>query len=292
MKLLNYVVDGRRAVGVLLPRGIVNVSQATTPAPRELMDLVTAGPAVMARVRALVDQAQQVDDPARVQWLAPVLRPGKFLGVGGNFQSHIDEVAHLGITAPKFPIWFNKQTTCVNGPFDPILRPIDSEQLDYEGELGLVIGQRCRRVSVADALSVVAGYVVCNDVSVRDWQMRASTATMGKSFDTHGPFGPCLVTADEVPDPGALRIRTWVNGELRQDGSTAEMIFNCAELVSDLSQRCTLEPGDVLSIGSPAGVGGLHKPPAWLRAGDRVRVEIDGIGAIDNPVIDEPQPGP
>lgn len=135
---------------------------------------------------------------------------------------------------------------------------------------------------------MVAGYVVCNDVSVRDWQMRSPTATIGKSFDTHGPFGPWLVTANEVADPQSLRIRTWVNGDLRQDGSTAEMIFSIAELIADISQVCTLEPGDVLATGSPAGCGGLRNPPLWLKPGDVVRMEIEHIGAIENLVIEEP----
>jgi len=288
MRLITYLSLEQHRVGVLTERGIVDLTAALPQHPGEMTALLAGGELALVLARQCAAQAGQFIDPAEVRLLAPIPRPGKFLGVGGNFQSHLDEVAHLGMQRPKYPIWFNKQTTCVNGPFDPIYRPRDSAELDYEGEMGIVIGQRCRRVSVAQALDMVAGYVVCNDVSIRDWQLRAPTATIGKSFDTHGPFGPCLVTPDEVGDPGALYVRTWVNGELRQDGSTAEMIFNCAELISDLSHRCTLEVGDVLSVGSPAGVGGLRKPPAYLRPGDVVRVEVERLGFIENVVQEEP----
>jgi 2-keto-4-pentenoate hydratase/2-oxohepta-3-ene-1,7-dioic acid hydratase in catechol pathway len=184
--------------------------------------------------------------------------------------------------------WFNKQVSCVNGPHDPIHLPRVSEQFDYEGELGVVIGRRGRHVPRSQAMEMVAGYVVVNDLSVRDWQMRAPTHTLGKSFDTHGPFGPWLVTRDELPDPHRLRLRTWVNGALRQDGNTAEMLHRIEDMIVELSTAFTLEPGDVLTTGSPAGVGGLMDPPTYLRVGDVVRVEIEGIGAIENTVIAEP----
>jgi 2-keto-4-pentenoate hydratase/2-oxohepta-3-ene-1,7-dioic acid hydratase in catechol pathway len=289
MKLLNYIQNGQQRAGAVTAAGIVDLTAVLPGAPTEIVEILHAGADAVARARECAAEARALIDPASIRILAPVLKPNKFLGVGGNFMSHIDEVRHLGFKEPTHPIWFNKQVTCVNGPFDPIYAPFDSEQLDYEGEIGLVIGKRCRRVSVDEAPGVIAGYVVCNDVSIRDWQMRAPTSTIGKSFDTHGPFGPYLVTPDEVGDPGALTIRTWVNGELRQQGSTAEMIFNVAELVSDLSQRCTLEIGDVLSLGSPAGVGGLRNPPAFLKEGDVVRVEVEKVGAIENVVCAEPR---
>jgi len=187
-------------------------------------------------------------------------------------------------------VWFNKQVSCVAGPYDPVHKPWVSDQFDYEGELGVVIGKRCRHVRAEEAGEVVAGYVVVNDLSVRDWQMRAPTHTLGKSFDTHGPFGPWLVTPDEIPDPHALRIRTWVNGELRQDSNTSLMIHRIEAMVAELSTAFTLEPGDILSTGSPAGVGGLMDPPRYLNPGDLVRVEIESIGAIENRVIPEPRP--
>jgi 2-keto-4-pentenoate hydratase/2-oxohepta-3-ene-1,7-dioic acid hydratase in catechol pathway len=167
--------------------------------------------------------------------------------------------------------------------------PRVSKALDYEGELGVVIGRRCRHVPRERARDVIAGYLVVNDVSVRDWQLRIPTWTMGKSFDTHGPLGPWLTTADEVGDPHALRLRTWVNGELRQDSNTKHLIFDCFALVEHLSTAFTLEPGDVVSTGTPGGVGIACKPPRLLQVGDVVRVEIDGLGLIENPVVDEPE---
>ena len=166
--------------------------------------------------------------------------------------------------------------------------PRASDQLDYEAELAVVIGRSCRHVNVADAPKVVAGYMVANDVSVRDWQMRSPTMTLGKSFNTHGPIGPWIVTADEVPDPHALRMQMKVNGELRQEASTGEMIHNIWEQIAYLSTVMTLEPGDILATGTPSGVGVAMKPPSYRRIGDVMRVEIDGIGHIENIVVAEP----
>ena len=160
--------------------------------------------------------------------------------------------------------------------------------LDYEGELGFVIGKRCRHVSRDNAADVIAGYLVVNDATVRDWQLRIPTWTMGKSFDTHGPIGPWIVTSDELSDPHQLQLRTWVNGELRQESNTKELIFDCFSLVEHLSTAFTLEPGDIVATGTPAGVGIGMKPPKLLKHGDAVRIEIEGIGEIENPVIDEP----
>lgn len=217
-----------------------------------------------------------------VQLLAPVPRPPKFLAIGLNYAAH---VAESGMKRPEHQLWFNKQSTCVVGPGEPIEIPAASAMVDYEGELAFVIGKRCRHVSAADAPSVIAGYTIVNDVSVRDWQMRTQTMTMGKSFDTHGPMGPCIVSADELGDPHALRLRTWVNGELRQDAKTDDLIFNCFEMVEHLSTAFTLEIGDVIATGTPAGVGMAMQPPGWLQAGDTVRIEIEGIGTLENPVV-------
>jgi 2-keto-4-pentenoate hydratase/2-oxohepta-3-ene-1,7-dioic acid hydratase in catechol pathway len=187
-------------------------------------------------------------------------------------------------------MFFNKQVSCVVGPGADIHRPKVSDMLDYEGELAIVIGRRCRHVSVEDAPEAIAGYTIANDVSVRDWQLRAMTMTIGKSFDTHGPLGPWLVTADELGDPQKLGIRTFVNDERRQDGSTSEMVFDCFEQVSHLSEAFTLEPGDVIATGTPAGVGSSVQPfpSGLLKPGDAVRIEIDGIGELRNSVIEEP----
>jgi 2-keto-4-pentenoate hydratase/2-oxohepta-3-ene-1,7-dioic acid hydratase in catechol pathway len=160
-----------------------------------------------------------------------------------------------------------------------------SNQVDYEGELAMVVAKRCRDVSLKDAPSVIAGCTIVNDVSVRDWQWRTPTMTIGKSFDTHGPMGPYVVAFDELGDPHDLRLKTWVNDELRQDASTSDLLFSCWEMVSHLSSVFTLEPGDIISTGTPAGVGASFDPPRWLQAGDRVTIEIEGLGVLTNPVV-------
>jgi 2-keto-4-pentenoate hydratase/2-oxohepta-3-ene-1,7-dioic acid hydratase in catechol pathway len=228
--------------------------------------------------------------PWRGVRLAPPVRPRKFLGLGLCYASHAREMERRGMAIPSHQIWFNKQVTAVNGPYDPVHLPRVSACLDYEGELALVIGKRGRHIAARDAMSLVAGFMVCNDVSVRDWQLRSPTATLGKSFDTHGPIGPWLTTIDEVPDPTSLSIRTWVDGELRQDGNTAEMIWSFGQMIEELSTVFTLEPGDVLSTGTPAGVGQGFDPPRFLTAGQSVRVEIEGLGHIENLVVPEPSP--
>jgi 2-keto-4-pentenoate hydratase/2-oxohepta-3-ene-1,7-dioic acid hydratase in catechol pathway len=216
---------------------------------------------------------------------SPVLRPPKFLAIGLNYAKH---VAESKLDKPAHQLWFNKQSTCAIGPGAPIHVPKASSVVDYEGELAFVIGRRCRRVPADRAADVIAGYTICNDVSVRDWQMRTQTMTMGKSFDTHGPLGPWVVTPDELGDPHRLSLRTWVNDELRQDGKTDDLIYDCFEMVEHLSTAFTLEPGDVISTGTPAGVGIAMQPPQLLKHGDVVRIEIEGIGVLENPVIDEP----
>ncbi len=192
------------------------------------------------------------------------------------------------MSAPKHQTWFNKQVTCVNGPYDDIHLPRVSNTLDYEGELAIIIGARGRHVRGPAVRQMIAGFTVCNDVSVREWQLRAFTATLGKSFDTHGPLGPWIVTADELPNVHKLFLRTWVNGELRQDGNTSDLIYRFGEMIEELTTVFTLEPGDILTTGSPAGVGGARQPPVYLQSGDVVRVEIEGIGHIENRVVPEP----
>lgn len=238
------------------------------------------------------DQVVDREDPGErhaldeVRLLAPV-QPRKYLAIGLNYADHI---AESGMEAPEHPVFFNKQVTCVVGPGDDVHMPRVSTLLDYEGELALVIGRRCRHVPVEQAHEVIAGYTIANDVSVRDWQLRSPTMTMGKSFDTHGPLGPWIVTADELGDPHDLRLRTYVNGELRQDGSTRDMIISCFEQVAHLSEAFTLEPGDVIATGTPAGIGAVRQPfpEGLLRVGDEMRVEIDGIGVLSNSVVEEP----
>jgi 2-keto-4-pentenoate hydratase/2-oxohepta-3-ene-1,7-dioic acid hydratase in catechol pathway len=217
---------------------------------------------------------------------APVDAPQKFLGIGMNYAKHAEEAAAAGIPIPTSQLWFNKQVSCLNAPFGDIEKPRVSDELDYEIELGVVIGRRCRHVDAADARSVIAGYLVANDVSVRDWlQKRSPTFTLGKSFDTHGPVGPWLTTDDEIADPLDLHMTLTVNGEVRQDWATDDMIYDIYEQIAYLSTVMTLEPGDILATGTPAGIGAPTQN--WLRVGDVVRAEIEGLGAIENRVVAE-----
>lgn len=222
---------------------------------------------------------------SEVTLLAPVARPPKFLAVGLNYMDHI---AEGGRAVPEFPLIFNKQTSCINDPFADVPIPAAApDQVDYEGELGLVIGRRCRSVSRDEAPNVVAGYLVVNDVSVRDWQQKSPTMTLGKSWDGHGPIGPWLVTADELPDPHGLAMKTWVNGELRQDTTTDQMVFDCWEQIETISTVCTLEPGDVIATGTSSGVAIGFDPPKFLKDGDVVTIEVEKIGTIEHRFVNE-----
>jgi 2-keto-4-pentenoate hydratase/2-oxohepta-3-ene-1,7-dioic acid hydratase in catechol pathway len=285
MKLCTFDHGGSSRAGVVMDDGVVDLAAAAPELPRELCALLDAGaPALHAAANAATRARQRLPLEA-VRLAAPILRPPKFLAIGLNYADH---VAEAGLETPKLPTVFNKQSTCVTGPNDPVHMPRVSSALDYEGELGFVIGRRCRHVPRARAHEVIAGYLVVNDVSVRDWQLRIPTWTMGKSFDTHGPIGPWLTTADEI-DASGLRLRTWVNGELRQDSNTKHLIFDCASIVEHLSTAFTLEPGDVIATGTPGGVGIAMKPPRLLQVGDVVRVEIDGLGALENTIVAEPE---
>jgi 2-keto-4-pentenoate hydratase/2-oxohepta-3-ene-1,7-dioic acid hydratase in catechol pathway len=218
----------------------------------------------------------------RVRLRAPVPRPGKVICIGLNFRDHAEE---SGLPLPEVPILFPKYANSVIGPGDPIVLPPETSEPDYEAELGVVIGRRASRVSEGDALSYVAGYTCMNDVSARDLQNRTSQWMLGKAIDTFLPCGPWLVTAGEIPDPQDLAIGLRLNGEQLQSSTTAQMVFGVAELVAFISRTLTLEPGDLIATGTPPGVGFARKPPIWLRDGDRVEVEIEGIGTLANPVV-------
>lgn len=284
MRLATFSHGGRRRIGVVDGGDLVDLAGAAPSLPTDMLAFLEAGDGALHAAREAAAAGPRLP-LADVALEAPIARPPKFLAVGLNYADH---VAESGMETPKIPTIFNKQSTCVTGPTAPIHLPRASQALDYEGELGFVIGRRCRHVSRDDAPDVIAGYLVVNDVSVRDWQLRTPTWTMGKSFDTHGPIGPWIVTADEISDPHQLCLRTWVNGELRQDTNTKQLIFDCFALVEHLSTAFTLEPGDVIATGTPSGVGIAAKPPKLLVAGDVVRVEIEGIGGIENPVVEEP----
>jgi len=318
MRLVTYTSRGTTRLGALAgDAGVVDLNRACALhraergerraraladflVPPEMLAFLQAGDPALDAARAALASLQdhlrtqrdaalasgllfRLDEPGfRLE--APVPRPGKVLAVGVNYKDHAEEAK---IALPERPIIFAKMSSCVVGTGAPIHRPGVSTKLDFEGELCVVIGRHARHVPAADADRHVAGYMVGNDVSVRDWQFHSPTWIMGKSFDTHGPTGPWLVTRDEVPDPTNLRLRTWVNGVLKQDASTSAMIFGVGALVEYVSTAFTLEPGDVIFTGTPAGVGSTRSPREWLAAGDVVRVEITGLGVLENRVVEE-----
>jgi 2-keto-4-pentenoate hydratase/2-oxohepta-3-ene-1,7-dioic acid hydratase in catechol pathway len=269
---------------VIVGDEVIDLAEAAPTLPGTVAEILALGPQGADAVAAAVAGDAVRVPLASVALTAPV-RPTKFFGVGLNYADHAAEVNR---TPTEFPTVFAKMTSCVSGPFDPIHRPAVSVQLDYEGELGVVIGRRCHRVSREDAPSVIGGYLISNDVTVRDWQRLTTQWTLGKSFDTHGPIGPWVVTPDELGDPHQLDFRTYVNGEIRQQSNTRELIHDCFDLVAAISTACTLEPGDIIATGTSSGVATARTPPLWLVAGDVVRIEIDGIGHIENAVIEEP----
>ena len=281
MRLCRFEAGGGAALGVVEGDEVVDLSAADAP-PEPARALDALREEGLAKLAATAPRLPL----AEVRLLAPAT-PRKYLAIALNYRDHIEE---MGMQAPEVPVFFNKQVTCVVGPGAEIHMPKVSTFLDYEAELAVVIGRRCRHVPAERAHEVIAGYSCANDVSVRDWQGKAQTMTIGKSFDTHGPLGPWLVTGEELGDPQDLAIRCWVGDELRQDARTSEMVFDCFQQVSHLSEAFTLEPGDVIATGTPAGVGLGRKPVRdnLLHVGETVRVEIEGIGELVNTVVEEP----
>ncbi|MFK8015018.1 MAG: fumarylacetoacetate hydrolase family protein [Gammaproteobacteria bacterium] len=290
MRLISFLKDGRERLGAMVDDRVVDLSALTDGEYPTMLDLLRGGEAAMERARGLATTHNAMLRLADLALLSPVPRPGKYLAMGLNYRKHAEEAERKGVRIPKHQVWFNKQTTCMNGPHGDVHMPLVSDKLDYEAELAVVIGKRCRHVKAEEAHGVIAGLTVANDVSVRDWQMRAQTWTLGKSFDTHGPLGPALVTLDEIPDPQDLNVRCYVNGERRQDANTGDMIYDLGAMIAHLTQAMTLEPGDVLATGTPAGIGSAMEPSQYLKVGDVVRVEIDHLGALENRVVAEPDP--
>ena len=283
MKLLRFERAGSVGLGLLRGQEVVPLESIQSRYPT-MLAIASGGDEALNEVREAAAANAPAIDLADVRLLAPIERPGKYLAIGMNYKKHVEESARIGVAAPKQQLWFNKQTTCLSGPFDPI-EPGVTEQLDYEAELGVVIGRPAKYVTEADAPKHVFGYFVANDVSARDWQFHSPTFTIGKSFDTHGPIGPWITTADEVADPHALELTCLVNGERRQSTRTSEMIFDIWKQISYLSTAFTLETGDLIATGTPEGVGGAMQPPRFLQPGDVVRCEIKGLGTIENIVV-------
>jgi len=284
MKLATFSHRGQTRTGVVIDGRMIDAAAAGMPP--DMLSLLQLGEPGMQRLRELCDGGAAPSlAMSEVRLEAPIRRPPKYLAIALNYAEHISETQ---MAKPEFPKFFNKQSTCIAGPHDPIHMPRVSNKLDYEGELGAVIGRRCRHVPRDRAREVVAGYLVCNDVTVRDWQAKSETFTLGKSFDTHGPIGPWIVTPDEVGDPHDLEFRTFVDGEQRQHSNTRYMLFSIWEQIEVLSTVFTLEVGDIIATGTCAGVGVKMTPRGYLKVGQTCRVEIEKIGAIENPVIEEP----
>jgi 2-keto-4-pentenoate hydratase/2-oxohepta-3-ene-1,7-dioic acid hydratase in catechol pathway len=261
----------------------------------DMLSLLQAGPPALASARAALDfmakrPALPVGEQAlypfsEIKLLAPVPRPGKILCSGINYRGHKEE--NPNATLPTEPFFFSKLPSAVIGPGEPIVHPRQTQQLDYEVEFAVVIGKPMRKTAEREVMESLAGYTILHDVSARDVQFKDNQITLGKNFDTFCPLGPCLVTPDELTDPGNVKLRSLLNGRVMQEGSTADWIFPLPTLLHRLSQVMTLEPGDVVSTGTPAGVGIFRKPPLFLKPGDVVRLEIEGIGVLENPVVSE-----
>ena len=288
MKLVTFTHNLQTRVGAVVEGKVVD-GKNNTKIPATMLEFLNAGGHALEAMQQQIDTGRSRIPFEQVKLHAPVPRPGKYLGISLNYADHIEET---GRDKPEYPSFFTKQSTCVIGHRDAIHRPKVSDKLDYEGELAFVIGARCRHVPVDKAHQVIAGFTIANDVSVRDWQFRSPTFTLGKSFDTHGPLGPWLVTSDEISDPHNLNLKTWIDDELRQNSNTRQMIFNCYEMIAYLSQAMTLEPGDVITTGTPGGVGVKMTPRGYMLPGQTARIEIEGIGTLVNPVIEEPDDWP
>lgn len=288
MRLVTFEKAGATTLGVRRGSEIVNLAVAAPELPTDLTEFLVAGESAMERAHSALEHApaDSVQPLDSVHFLPPVTSPGKILCLGLNYSSHAEEV---GATKKlDYPIFFTRFRSTLVGHGQPMIRPRASEQFDYEGELVAVIGRTTRHVSKAQALESVAGYSVFNDGSLRDFQMRTRQWTVGKNFDATGGFGPEFVTADELPPGGAgLRLTTRLNGDVLQNGNTDELIFDVAEIISVASECMTLEAGDLLVTGTPAGVGFTRDPPIFMKAGDLCEVEIEGIGTLANPIEDE-----
>ncbi|NIY48717.1 fumarylacetoacetate hydrolase family protein [Cedecea colo] len=281
MKLARFTENGRTRLGKVEGDRVICLGEIT--GGRDSMRwLLNQLPALRGELEAATGPVYSLSS---IKLEAPVADPQKFLGIGMNYRKHAEEARLAGIPIPESQMWFNKQVSCITGPFDEVVKPRVSEKMDYEVELGVVIGKRCRHVSAKDAASVIAGYLIVNDVSARDWLHKSPTFTLGKSFDTHGPVGPWLTTADEISDPLDLQLSLFVNGERRQHASTGDMIYNIYQQIEYLSTVMTLEAGDILATGTPSGIGAASG--TFLKAGDVMRLEITALGMIENRVAAE-----
>lgn len=287
MRLATILRDGKARLAAYRGQDLVDLSEAGSGLPETMFAFVEGGEPARAAVAAALDKAPASArlDPERTTFLPVLPRPGKIICVGLNYADHS---AESGFKQPDYPTLFGRFATTLIGHRAPMIRPNLSDQLDYEGEIAAVIGRRAKHVPKARALDHVAGYAVFNEGSVREYQFKAPQWTVGKNFDGTGAFGPALVTADELP-AGAkgLKLETRLNGQTVQSASTDSMVFDVASLIAIISEAITLEPGDVIVTGTPAGVGVARKPPLFMKPGDVCEVEVEGIGLLVNPIAQE-----
>jgi 2-keto-4-pentenoate hydratase/2-oxohepta-3-ene-1,7-dioic acid hydratase in catechol pathway len=284
MRLVTFEARGETSYGIILGTGVIDAGKRLKPDLPDLEAVLDAG--AIGRLAELAATASPDLALADVKVLKPLLRPGKMICVGVNYPDRNAEYKD-GSDAPIYPSLFVRFPASFVSDGEPIIRPIDSPQLDYEGEIAIVMGLRGRRIEVGDAMRHVAGYTLCNEGTVRDWVRHGKfNVTQGKNFEASGSLGPYMVTADEVAGKN-LRIVTRVNGEVRQDDTTDRMIFKMPTLISYISRFCTLEPGDVIVSGTPTGAGARFDPPRYLKPGDCVTVEVEGLGKLENVVRDE-----
>ena len=315
MRLVTYQREGQARAGAQLDEQIVDLNRAYRAAmrhggddderavadarvPPDMIDLLKGGDrSLRAAQEAIAFARSQFEAGDRtldqqgilytvdaVTLLSPVLRPGKVICLGLNYRDH---AAEAGMAVPDYPVLFHKVAGSLIGHNQPVVIPRVSDRIDYEGELAIIIGRRGKYIAEHDAYAYIAGYTVANDVSARDLQFRTSQWTTGKMLDTFCPLGPALVTRDEVADPHALALKTLLNGQVMQDGNTADMIFRVPFIVKYISELVTLEPGDVILTGTPPGIGNTRTPPVFMKAGDTVSVEIELLGTLTNPLVAE-----
>ena len=287
MKLVTFKSDDNEGIGSLELDAIIPFKEEPS-LPIDMLSFLEAGDTAIKKAEDLCKNPKSKISFSEVKLLAPISRPPKIIAIGLNYADHLEEVRAAGreMESPVVPMIFNKQSLSATGPYEDIHDPKVSEMLDFEGELTFVIGKKCRHVPKEKAHEVIAGYTIANDLSVRDWQLRVPTFTIGKSFDTHCPFGPAIVTPDEISNPHNLDLITEVNGKQRQSSNTKHLIFNCFDLVEHLSTAFTLEPGDLVLTGTPGGVGVIEGK--FLKKGDVIKISISELGHIENKVIDEP----
>jgi ureidoglycolate lyase len=280
MKIATFDAGHGAQIGIVIDGSIFAVAQQLPQLNDDMVSVIRNWHELKSRFQSIADARANAIELASVKLLAPVQRPGKIMAIGLNYADHI---AESGMAAPEKQVWFGKAVTAVNGPFDPVDLPaVPVPHVDYEAELVAIIGSGGRRIARDAAASAVFGYCVGNDVTERAWQHATPQWIVGKSFDTHAPFGPWITTADELTDPHSLDIKCFVNGAVRQSSNTRHLVFDIWDQIEHLSTAMTLLPGDLIFTGTPGGVGAAMNPMQFLAEGDTVRVEIESLGAIEN----------